>query len=220
MKILLMEDDLILNEIIEEHLLEKGHEVVSTFAGNEAEELLYSQKFDLLLLDVNVPEIRGFDLLSDLRKNNIKTPAIFLTSLNLTDDIERGFQSGCDDYIKKPFELKELDLRINNIKRIFNISSSNQIDLSNDMILDTDNLLVIKENEEIHLSKKEIEVLLYFIRNKNKIISVEELSSNVWVYEESPNASTIRTYIKNLRKILEDNMITNIRGVGYRFNSK
>lgn len=88
------------------------------------------------------------------------------------------------------------------------------------MVLDADNLLVIKESEEIHLSKKEIEVLLYFIRNKNKIISVEELSSNVWVYEESPNASTIRTYIKNLRKILEENMITNIRGVGYRFNSK
>ncbi|MGB9801333.1 MAG: helix-turn-helix domain-containing protein, partial [Arcobacter sp.] len=64
------------------------------------------------------------------------------------------------------------------------------------------------------------EVLMYFIRNKNKIISVEELSSNVWVYEESPNASTIRTYIKNLRKILEENVITNIRGVGYRFNSK
>jgi DNA-binding response OmpR family regulator len=215
-----MEDDLILNEIIEEHLLEEGHEVITTFTGNEAEELLYSQKFDLLLLDVNVPEIKGFELLSDLRKNNIKTPAIFLTSLNLTDDIEKGFKSGCDDYIKKPFALKELDLRINNIKRLFHISSFTQIELPNNMILDTDNLIIKKENEEIHLSKKEIEVLLYFTRNRDKIISVEELLSNIWVYEESPNASTIRTYIKNLRKILGENMISNVRGVGYRFNNK
>lgn len=220
MKILLMEDDLILNEIIEEHLLEMGNEVITAFTGNEAEELLYSQKFDLLLLDVNVPDIKGFELLSDLRKNSIKTPAIFLTSLSLADDIERGFESGCDDYIKKPFELKELDLRINNIKRLFNISSTNKIDLPNNMILDRDNLVIIKENEEIHISKKEIEVLVYFTRNSDKIISIEELSSNVWVYEDSPNASTIRTYIKNLRKILGEDMITNIRGVGYRFNSK
>ncbi|WP_428023380.1 response regulator transcription factor [Arcobacter sp.] len=220
MKILLMEDDLILNEIIEEHLLEMGHEVISVFCGNDAEELLYSQKFDLLLLDVNVPDIKGFELLLNLRENSIKTPAIFLTSLSLADDVEKGFQSGCDDYIKKPFELKELDLRINNIKRLFNISSNNQINLPNNMILDKENLLIKKDKEEIHISKKEIEVLIYLTRNKDKIISIEELSSNVWAYEDSPNASTIRTYIKNLRKILGEELITNIRGVGYRFNSK
>ena len=90
MKILLLEDDLILNEIIKEHLLEKENEVVSVFDGKQAEDILYSQTFDLLLLDVNVPNINGFKLLEDLRSKDIFTPAIFLTSLDQIDDIEKG----------------------------------------------------------------------------------------------------------------------------------
>ena len=219
MKILLLEDDLILNEIIQEHLELSHYEVVSTFSGDEAQDYLYSQKFDLLLLDVNVPNINGFDLLKDLRENSIKTPAIFLTSLDMVDDVEKGFESGCDDYIKKPFELKELDLRINNIKRLFNISSSNIIQISSNIILDTKNLSIKIDDNQTHISKKESEVLEYFIQNKNRVISVDELSLNIWSYENAPNASTIRTYIKNIRKIVGEEMISNIRGVGYRFNS-
>ena len=127
MKILLLEDDLILNEIIQEHLIEKEHSVLSVFTGNDAQDVIYSKTFDILLLDVNVPNINGFELLNQLRKNGIKTPAIFITSANMLEDIEKGFESGCDDYIKKPFELKELDLRIENIKRLHNISSNSII---------------------------------------------------------------------------------------------
>ena len=130
MKILLLGDDLILNEIIEEHLISQKHEITTVFTGLEAQDLLYSQKFDLLLLDVNVPILNGFELLKELRQKEIYTPAIFLTSLNQVSDIEEGFKSGCDDYIKKPFELKELDIRINNIKRLFNINPNNLIEIS------------------------------------------------------------------------------------------
>lgn len=220
MKILLLEDDFILNEIIEEHLVSQNYEVVTTFNGNEAQELLYSQTFDLLLLDVNVPDINGFELLSDLRVQNIKTPAIFITSLNMADDMQKGFDSGCDDYIKKPFELKELDLRINNLKRLFNIYPLTLINISQNVNLDTQNLMIIKDEEKIHIAKKECEVLQYLINNSTKTVSIEELSLNLWAYEETPNASTIRTYIKNLRKILGEEQILNIRGVGYRFNKK
>jgi DNA-binding response OmpR family regulator len=220
MKILLLEDDFILNEIIEEHLVSQNYEVVTAYNGNEAQELLYSQTFDLLLLDVNVPDINGFELLSDLRVQNIKTPAIFITSLNMADDMQKGFDSGCDDYIKKPFELKELDLRINNIKRLFNISPINLINISPNINLDTQNLLIIKDKEKIHIAKKESEVLQYLINNSIKTVSIDELSMNIWAYEETPNASTVRTYIKNLRKILGEEQILNIRGVGYRFNKK
>ncbi len=220
MKILLLEDDFILNEIIEEHLVSQNYEVVATYNGNEAQELLYSQTFDLLLLDVNVPDINGFELLSDLRVQNIKTPAIFITSLNMADDMQKGFDSGCDDYIKKPFELKELDLRINNLKRLFNISPLTLINISQNVNLDTQNLMIIKDEEKIHIAKKECEVLQYLINNSTKTVSIEELSLNLWAYEETPNASTIRTYIKNLRKILGEEQILNIRGVGYRFNKK
>lgn len=220
MKILLLEDDFILNEIIEEHLVSQNYEVVATYNGNEAQELLYSQTFDLLLLDVNVPDINGFELLSDLRVQNIKTPAIFITSLNMADDMQKGFDSGCDDYIKKPFELKELDLRINNLKRLFNIYPLTLINISQNVNLDTQNLMIIKDEEKIHIAKKECEVLQYLINNSTKTVSIEELSLNLWAYEETPNASTIRTYIKNLRKILGEEQILNIRGVGYRFNKK
>ena len=220
MKILLLEDDFILNEIIEEHLVSQNYEVVTTYNGNEAQELLYSQTFDLLLLDVNVPDINGFELLSDLRVQNIKTPAIFITSLNMADDMQKGFDSGCDDYIKKPFELKELDLRINNIKRLFNISPLTLINISQNVNFDTQNLMIIKDKEKIHIAKKECEVLQYLINNSTKTVSIEELSLNLWAYDETPNASTIRTYIKNLRKILGEEQILNIRGVGYRFNKK
>ncbi len=219
MKILLMEDDLLLNEIIEEHLQNKGYDVVSAFSGDEAQNIVYSQTFDLLLLDVNVPNINGFDLLEDLRQKDIKTAAIFITSANMMDDIEKGFKSGCDDYIKKPFELKELDLRIENIKRLYNISPSSHIQIADNILLDKDNLLINKNNERIHIAQKECDVLAYLIKNKNKPVSIDELSLNVWAYEEAPIASTIRTYIKNLRKIIGDEYILNIRGVGYRFNS-
>ena len=218
MKILLLEDDLILNEIIEEHLLSQNYEVSAVYTGLEAQDLLYSQKFDLLLLDVNVPILNGFELLKELREKEIYTPAIFLTSLNQVSDIEEGFKSGCDDYIKKPFELKELDIRINNIKRLFNINPNNLIEISTNTFLDKKNLLIKKEQNNIHITKKECEVLEYLINNNTKVVSIEELSLNVWAYEDAPISSTIRTYIKNLRKILGDEYIINLRGVGYRFN--
>ncbi len=220
MKILLLEDDLILNEIIEEHLVSQKYEVTTVFTGLEAQDLLYCQKFDLLLLDVNVPILNGFELLKDLRQREIYTPAIFLTSLNQVDDIEKGFKSGCDDYIKKPFELRELDIRINNIKRLFNIDDEQLIQISKDIFFDKKNLLIKKEKEQISLAKKESEVLEYLINNNLKTVSIEELCSNVWSYEDSPTSSTIRTYIKNLRKILPTECIINLRGVGYRFNKK
>lgn len=220
MKILLLEDDLILSEIIEEHLVSQKYEVTTVFTGLEAQDLLYCQKFDLLLLDVNVPILNGFELLEDLRQQKIYTPTIFLTSLNQVDDIEKGFKSGCDDYIKKPFQLKELDIRINNIKRLFNIDEEHLISISKDIFLDKKNLLIKKEKEQIPLTRKECEVLEYLINNSSKIVSIEELCSNIWAYEEYPTSSTIRTYIKNLRKILPDECIINLRGVGYRFNKK
>jgi two-component system, OmpR family, response regulator len=219
MKILLMEDDIILNEIISEHLEENEHEVTCCFDGENAQDKIYSQTFDLLLLDVNVPNISGFELLEDIRNKDIKTPAIFITSANMLEDIEEGFSVGCDDYIKKPFELKELDLRINNIRRLHNILPTSKIELSKNIFLDTKNLFIQIENKEIHIAQKECEVLQYLIKNKNRNISINELSLNIWSYEDAPLSSTIRTYIKNLRKILGEESIINTRGVGYRFNS-
>ena len=218
MKILLLEDDVILNEIIEEYLVAQEHTVVSALDGNEAQEYLYSQTFDLLLLDINVPDVDGLELLSSLRKRNIRTPAIFITSLQAIEDVQKGFEHGCDDYIRKPFELKELTLRINNLQRLLCISVNQVISIDENTTLDGSLLTLTQNGETTHLAKKEYEVLAYLLKNKNKSISQEELTLNLYSYEGAPEASTIRTYIKNLRKILGKDKITNIRGVGYRFN--
>ncbi len=218
MKILLLEDDEILNEIIESFLLDKGYDVYCTYDGNEAEDLLYTQRFDLLLLDVNVPSINGFELLSNLRKNFIFTPAIFITSLNDTQDMKDGFLSGCDDYIKKPFEFDELELRIDNIKRLYKIEQSKIEQITNEIQYDFDKSQITKNSKKYPLTKKESKILEYFLKNRDATVSLEELGSNIWTYEEAPVDSTIRTYIKNLRKILGEECITTIKGVGYRFN--
>ena len=220
MKILLLEDDLLLNEIVEEHLELKGNIVTSVYSGDEAEDIAFSETFDLFIFDVNVPNINGFDLLKEIREKEIRTPAIFITSANMLEDMEKGFESGCDDYIKKPFELKELDLRIDNIKRLYDINPLGVIEISENIKIDMQNLILIKDNKKIHLPQKECEVLGYLVKNKQKPVSIDELSLNIWAYEDAPNSSTIRTYMKNIRKVLGKEYIINIRGVGYKFNSK
>lgn len=138
----------------------------------------------------------------------------------MLEDMEKGFESGCDDYIKKPFELKELDLRIDNIKRLYDINPLGVIEISENIKIDMQNLILIKDNKKIHLPQKECEVLGYLVKNKQKPVSIDELSLNIWAYEDAPNSSTIRTYMKNIRKVLGEEYIINIRGVGYKFNSK
>ena len=218
MKILLLEDDVILNEIIEEFLLSLNYEVITAFDGNIAEELIYEENFDLLLFDVNIPNITGFELLKNIRQNNINIPIIFITSRHTADDVKIGFNSGCDDYIKKPFELSELQLRIENIKRLRQIDNHGQIKIDNDTFYNYEKKVIIRNNEEFNLSKIESKILEYFLKNKNKTISIDEISVNNWVYDEMPESTTIRTYIKNLRKKLNDETITTLKGIGYRFN--
>ena len=218
MKILLLEDDVILNEIIEEFLLSLNYEVITAFDGNIAEELIYEESFDLLLFDVNIPNITGFELLKNIRQNNINIPIIFITSRHTADDVKIGFNSGCDDYIKKPFELSELQLRIENIKRLRQIDNHGQIKIDNDTFYNYEKKVITRNHEEFNLSKIEAKILEYFLKNKNKTISIDEISVNNWVYDEMPESTTIRTYIKNLRKKLNDETITTLKGIGYRFN--
>ena len=135
----------------------------------------------------------------------------------MVEDMQKGFDSGCDDYIKKPFELKELDIRINNIKRLFNIDIK-IIKIDENSYLDLQNLEINLNKNSFIISKKESEILAYLLNNPKKTISIEEIINNIWSYEDSVESSTIRTYIKNLRKILGEDKILNIRGVGYRFN--
>ncbi len=218
MKILLMEDDETLNEIISSMLFEKGYEVHSVYDGNEAEDIVFSENFDLLILDVNVPFVSGFDFLKNLRKENIRTPAIFITSLDDTQNLKEGFACGCDDYIKKPFQFEELELRIDNIRRLYKLDNNHIASINSSATYDFNTTTITHNSLEYKLTKKEIKVFEYLLKNKNRTVSIDELTLNVWNYDDRPSESTIRTYIKNFRKILGEEFITTVKGVGYRFN--
>ena len=218
MKILLLEDDLMLSEVIVEHLEDYNYKVTSVYDGVEAEDLLFEEKFDLLLLDVNVPLLNGFELLKNLRESGNNTPAIFITSMNTSIDVSEGFELGANDYLKKPFEMIELKARIDNIKRQFKIDETNVFKISQNLTYDFSRYVLKRDNKELKLSKKEGEFLAYFLQHRGEVLSSDELMVNVWSYDTAPSSATLRTYIKTLRKHLGEDVISTIRGVGYVFN--
>ncbi len=215
MKILLLEDDVILQEIIEEYLLEKGYGVESYFDGEKALNAIGVNRYDMLLLDVNVPSINGFEILSYLREIGNTTPAIYITSLSNIDNLKKGFDIGADDYLKKPFELEELHARIGRIAKLYRLEEEIMFD-GIKFIPKAHQLLI--DDKVIEMRQKEAQVLEYFIRNTGKIISCNEIIENVWNDENMPAHATIRTYIKNLRKMFTKEYFDNIKGEGYRFN--
>ena len=220
-KILLLEDDINLSETIEEFLYDEGFEVACVYDGISAEEKIYEQKFDLLLLDVNVPGINGFELLKKIREEGNETPAIFITSLNSTDDLSDGYDSGCDDYIRKPFALKELLLRVQTIlKRGFFHKKENKVTIKDNIYYNLDNNELIKDDKKVVLNNKEDKLLRLFLKYQNQIISHEKIYETLWDYDETYSDSALRTYIKNLRKIVGKESIESIKKLGYKLVTK
>ena len=218
MKILFLEDDPIIKDIVVEFLEDQNYEVNYAFSIVEAIRFLDDNKYDLFIFDVNVPDGDGFSFLNTLRDNGNTTPAIFITARNQIDDMKLGFSSGCDDYIKKPFLLDELEIRINNIKRIYQLDTNIQI---------CDGIEINKQSQSIIINstvktmrEKEMQVLEYLAKNDNRVISHDELVQNIWALSDYPSDSTLRTYIKNLRSLLGNEKIETIKGVGYRFIKK
>jgi len=193
MKILLLEDDVILHEIIEEFLVEKGYAVEGYFDGEKALDVIDTHSYDMLLLDVNVPNIDGFEILAYLREIGNTTPAIYITSLAGIDDLKKGFYLGADDYLKKPFELEELSARIEHIVRLYRLQEEIEFD---GMRFIPKAHQIVMGDRVIEMRQKEAQVLEYFIHNTGKIISCDEIIENVWDNENLPAHATIRTYIK------------------------
>ena len=221
MKVLFLEDDIALNDILSEHLQDKGYEVVSCSNGQEALEYLIDDKFDFALLDINTPLMSGIDVLKTIRndyKNN--TPAIIITAYQDTKHLKESFESGVDDYIKKPFDLEELDQRILRLCRQFSIEQNQKIELGNNIYFEPNSCKLQKDGVIINIAQKERDILKYFVIHKNRVISSEELLQNLWTYEEMPTNATIRVYIKNLREFIGKDKITTIRGIGYKFEHK
>ncbi|ARU49996.1 Response regulator MprA [Sulfurospirillum diekertiae] len=217
MKILLLEDDPILSEIIEEFLVEHGLHVKLFYDGKTALDAIFEHKFDLLLLDINVPSLNGFELLKEIKNARITTPVIFITSLDQISDVKKGFALGAEDYLKKPFDLEELLVRIERTKKLHNIDTNERITLTNDLFFDPSNYEIITPETSYKLRKKEAQLLEYFLKHKNRVLSFEEIIEEVWRFEEVPTYATVRTYIKNLRSYGLEALIENTKGVGYVF---
>ncbi len=218
MNVLLLEDDVALADIIAEYLYDNHFNVDLVYDGEEALNQAYEHSYDLYVLDVNVPAIKGFDLLKMLRDKGDTTPAIFITSLNDIEDVSEGFKSGADDYLKKPFELAELLLRIKNIqKRSFAQQRSSVIKIDKNITFNIDTELLIVDTQSIALPPKELKALKYFLQHINVTVSFDDLYRIMWNYDENASAESLRAHMKNLRKYFAPNTIQNLRGEGYRF---
>jgi len=213
MRILLLEDEYSLRISVEEFLTDLGYEVDGFMDGLEAYEAVYDKVYDILILDVNVPSLTGFELLKKLRLDDNQTPAIFLTSLTEIDNLKEGYKRGCCDYIRKPFDLEELELRIDQaLANIFKDNSS-VIDIGSDISYDMKKSILMHNDKEIILRKIEQDILEVLIKNKNALVSTQMFQDEVWGEYVEP--ATIRVQLNNLRKKLPDNIIQNRRGLGY-----
>jgi len=217
MKILLLEDDAILSDLIYHSLLNNNYEVTLAEDGNEATQYVENEKFDLFIFDINVPGPSGLELLKNLRQYNITTPAIMITAYQDTRYLKEGFDYGCDDYIKKPFDLEELNHRVKNLIKRFVLNADDILVLDENTKLNTNkNLLYIKE-KQYEIANKEAKILSYLAARKGRTINFDELIQNIWNYDEVPSETTIRVYIKNLRDIVGKHKIKTIRGLGYSY---
>ena len=216
MRILLMEDDPVLGEIITDYL-NGYYSVDHAYDSKEAQEMLDAQKYDLLIFDVNVPGISGIELIGELRSFNDTTPAIIITAYDDTEHLRKSFDAGAHDYIKKPFELEELRLRIDKSKVLFHIEQEEKMTLGEELVYYPSRRMVRKNGKEILLKPKEHEILSYFVAHPHRLISTEELVQNIWEFDQLPSDATLRSYIRNLREIIGSEKIKTQRGAGYRY---
>lgn len=219
MRLLVVEDEKDLNEIITKQLRINGYVVDSCFDGRQAYEYLSVGGYDGAVLDVMLPELNGFELLKKVRDNGIQTPILFLTARNNKKDIIKGLDLGADDYISKPFDLDELLARIRVMLRK-KVDVRENIYRCGDLEVNCNDHTVKRGGKNIELSAKEFQLLLFLARNKNIVLTREQIENNIWQFEKESNSNVIDVYIRYLRKKIDDGydkkLIHTIRGVGYQ----
>ncbi|MDY3199861.1 MAG: response regulator transcription factor [Arcobacter sp.] len=213
MKILLVEDDFMLNEMITEYLSSTGHAIISAKNGVEALEILDSEKFDLLILDISLPDIDGFTILERLHEQKLNIPTIYISALIDIEDISRAFDLGCFDYLKKPFHLKELTLRINKILKTRIVPQKHKR-LSNQYSFDAETMTLYFNNEPHILPKRQLQIIELLAQNRSLVVNYDMFRTYVWNDDYIDNA-TIRAEVNRVKTVLKEDFIKNIRGSGY-----
>ena len=221
-KILIIEDDIDIAVMVKEYLSKDGYKVYIASDGMEGLRVLKEEKVSLVLLDVMMPKLDGYETLTRIRKfSNI--PIIMVTAKGQQLDKVKGFKNGCDDYIVKPFDLVELSLRISAILRrsmMKNINGISKI-VYKDLIIDKEAFEILKNGNEIKLTKKEFEILKLLMENQGKVYTSENIYNIVWNEEYLCNDNSVITHIRNLREKIGDKVkdsiyIKTIWGVGYK----
>lgn len=216
MKILLMEDDPVLGDIVTNYL-QQYYTTHRAFDAQEALQYIDESTYDLFIFDINVPGKNGIALLEELRSFNDTTPAIIITAYEDTAHLKKSFDAGAHDYIRKPFALEELKLRIEKSKVLFHIEQETPVKLTERLTYYPKRLVVSDGTHETTLKPKESQILEYFIAHPKRLISQEELMQNIWEFDALPSDATLRSYIRNLREIIGAKKIVTQRGLGYRY---
>lgn len=215
-RVLLLEDDPLFADTLVDLLQESGFEVELAPNGQSALDKTFTQKFDLYLLDINVPLIDGITLLKELRDSNDNTPAIFLTSHKDKEILKKSFMSGADDFLTKPFDTDELLLRINALLKRFQSESALCIGL---LCSDDIHKRISYNKEELDLSKKEYELLLLLMKHANNTVPKEMILNELWSSSEGGSDGALRVYINRIKQLIPQISIENVRGIGYKLVS-
>lgn len=214
-KILLLEDDLLLGETLTDLLEEEGYAVELCRNGQEALDATFAQRYDLYLLDINVPQIDGITLLNELRSADDRTPAVFLTSYNEKSSRKAGFESGADDYITKPFDNDELLWRLQALLR----RSGKGEPCGGRLCVDREHRTVLLDGAALTLTNKEFELLALLVEHVGKTVTKSMIEQVLWPRGEEGSEGALRVYINRIKQMIGPETVENIRGVGYRLVS-
>ena len=216
MKILIVEDEEMIARLIRIGLEKAGYSCECVYDGKAAADLLEEKRYDLILLDIMIPEIDGYELLEYVREFEI--PVIFITAKSSLEDNVKVMRAGADDYITKPFELAELTARVESVLRRYH-KGQNKIKLAG-LDIDMESRTVKRDGTEIELTMKELELLQLFLRNRNIALFRDRIYEEVWGGEYDPESRTVDVHIQRLKKKLDlEGVIVSVRKIGYRLEA-
>lgn len=219
MRVLVVEDEKDLNSIICSKLVKEGYNVDACYDGQAALDYMEAENYDGAIMDIMIPNKDGITVLREMRNAEIQVPVLFLTAKTETQDIVRGLDAGASDYMTKPFEFSELMARLRVMLRTQNPVNENVITCGS-LVVDMNNRQAIRDGKVIDLTVREYAILEYLARNRNVVVTREQIRVNIWNIDDDVNSNVIDVYIRYLRRKIDDNyeekLIHTIRGVGYK----
>lgn len=219
MRVLVVEDEKDLNSIICSKLVKEGYNVDACYDGQAALDYMEAENYDGAIMDIMIPNKDGITVLREMRNAGIQVPVLFLTAKTETQDIVRGLDAGASDYMTKPFEFSELMARLRVMLRTQNPVNENVITCGS-LVVDMNNRQAIRDGKVIDLTVREYDILEYLARNRNVVVTREQIRVNIWNIDDDVNSNVIDVYIRYLRRKIDDNyeekLIHTVRGVGYK----